>query len=58
MDVVKLDTSSLIVQRLQKKIRKRSSRRKRHTSHGRMKKRANHPTKMKTQTYASWQKEM
>ncbi|MED6142177.1 hypothetical protein PIB30_111217, partial [Stylosanthes scabra] len=58
MVVAKLDISNQIVQRLKKKIRRKDSRRRRHTSHGRMKKRANHPTKMKTLTYASWQKEM
>ncbi|MED6190427.1 hypothetical protein PIB30_105825, partial [Stylosanthes scabra] len=56
--VAKLDISNQIVQRLKKKIRRKDSRRRRHTSHGRMKKRANNPTKMKTLTYASWQKEM
>ncbi|MED6191301.1 hypothetical protein PIB30_114986, partial [Stylosanthes scabra] len=57
MVVAKLDISSLIVQRLQKKIRKISSRRKRHTFHGRTKK-ANHPMKMRMPTFVSWLKEM
>ncbi|MED6215606.1 hypothetical protein PIB30_115427, partial [Stylosanthes scabra] len=57
MVVAKLDISSQIVQRLQKKIRKRSSRRKRHTFHGRTKK-ANHPMKMRMPTFVSCLKEM
>ncbi|MED6117328.1 hypothetical protein PIB30_108981, partial [Stylosanthes scabra] len=56
--VAKLDISNQIVQRFKKKIRRKDSRRRRHTSLGRMKKRANHPTKMKTPTYASWQRMM
>ncbi|MED6178382.1 hypothetical protein PIB30_107088, partial [Stylosanthes scabra] len=58
MVVAKLDISNQIVQRLKKKIRRKDSRKRRHTSHGRMKKRANHPTKMKMLTYVSWQKGM